>query len=344
MSARRVTLRDVAKLAGVHPGTASRALNDDAVARGLVNANTMAKVLKAAKQLNYQPDPAARSLKTRRSHTVGVLIPDLTNPLFPPIIRGIEDRLAQSGYVVLLGNSDNDAERERFVLDGMMSRRVDGLVLGTARRKDKLIHEIRSHDLPVVLINRVVDDHTVPSVATDDVAGIRMAVSHLVSLGHKRIAHVAGPQDLSTGVGRYRGFMAEMENSSLEATEESIVFVDSFSIVAGFRACKDLLVRNGDVTAIVAANDMLAIGCYQAIRDAGLSCPEDVSVVGFNDMMFTDLLLPPLTSVHFPHYQVGVEAAQMILERITDPSALTKVLFLPPELVVRASTAPAKKG
>ena len=176
MTSRSVTLRDVAKLAGVHPATASRALKEEARARGLVNPDTVARVMRAAKELDYHPDPVARSLKTRRSHTVGVVIPDLTNPLFPPIVRGIEDRLAQSGYVVLLGNTDNDSEREKLVLTSMRSRRVDALVLATARRRYNLLAELNLSDLPVVLVNRVVDDRAIPSVATDDVTGIGMAV------------------------------------------------------------------------------------------------------------------------------------------------------------------------
>lgn len=335
---KRVTLRDVARLAQVHPGTASRALNEQARAKKLVNPETAARVLQVAQELNYNPDPAARSLKTRRSHTVGVLIPDLTNPLFPPIIRGIEDRLAQSGFVVLLGNTDDDPKREKGVLEGMLSRRVDGLVLATAMRRSDIATVIGSEDLPIVLINRVVDDHAFPSVATDDVAGIKMAVAHLASLGHTRIAHLAGPQALSTGANRYRGFLAGMEAAGIPVDPELVVFAESFSHAEGVVRCRELLASRHGCTAIVAANDMLAIGCYQALEESGLTCPEDVSVVGFNDAPFSNRLSPPLSSVSFPHYQVGIEAAQLVLERISDPTAPTKVLFLPPELVVRRST------
>ncbi len=339
MNERSVTLRDVAKRAGVHPATASRALNEETRARGLVNSDTVARVMQAARELNYSPDPVARSLKTRRSHTVGVLIPDLTNPLFPPIIRGIEDRLAQSGYVALLGNTDNDPDREKLVLSGMRTRRVDGLVLATARRRYSVLSELNMGDLPIVLVNRVVEDRALPSVATDDAAGIAMAVTHLVSLGHTRIAHVAGPQELSTGAGRLSGFIMAMEAAGLEVGSESITYAENFSVAAGTKCCRELVAHKLHPTAIVAGNDMLAIGCYQALEESGLKCPTDVSVVGFNDISFSSRLSPPLTSVRFPHYQVGIEVAQLILERIQAPTAPTKVLFLPPELVVRGSTA-----
>ncbi|MGH9067242.1 MAG: LacI family DNA-binding transcriptional regulator, partial [Acidimicrobiales bacterium] len=215
MAADKVTLRDVAGRAGVHPATASRALSPDTT--GLVNAATAERVRQAAEALGYQPDLAARSLKTRRSHTVGVLVPDLTNPLFPPIVRGIEDVLAGAGYVALVGNTDMDDDRERLVLDRMRSRHVDGLILATARRKHPAVVEVASQGLPVVLVNRVVDDHTFASVAADDGLGIRLAAAHLVELGHRSIAHIAGPQGLSTGFGRYRGYLAGLEAHGLEA-------------------------------------------------------------------------------------------------------------------------------
>lgn len=328
----------------MHPGTASRALNEEVAARGLVNDETARRVRDAAKQLDYHPNPAARSLKTRRSHTIGVLIPDIANPLFPPIVRGIEDRLAQSGYVALLGNTDSDLAREQMLLRGMRSRHVDGLILATARRRDALVEEGGDDHAPVVLVNRVTEDHTLPSVSTDDVSGIRMAVAHLVDLGHRHIGHIAGPAEYSTGAGRHRGFVVGMEAAGLLARPDHVVFAERFSISDGLRCARQLLTAPGPLTAVVAANDMLALGCCQAIAEAGLRCPADISVVGFNDMPFCDRVSPPLTSVRFPHYQVGVEAAQLVLERIAQPGAPTKVLFLPPELVVRASSGPPAQG
>lgn len=340
MTTHRVTLRDVALLAGVHPGTASRALNEEDGARRLVNDETAKRVREAASELDYHPNPAARSLKTRRSHTIGVLIPDIANPLFPPIVRGIEDRLAQSGYVALLGNTDNDFEREQMLLRGMRSRHVDGLILATVRRKYASLEGGGAETAPVVLVNRVMEDHTLPSVSTDDVSGIRMAVSHLVGLGHHHIGHIAGPVDYSTGAGRHRGFVVGMQAAGLSVNPDHVVFADRFSIGDGSRCARQLFEAAGPLTAVVAANDMLALGCCQAIEEAGLRCPDDMSVVGFNDMPFCDRVSPSLTSVRFPHYQVGVEAANLVLEQISQPTAPTKVLFLPPELVARASSGP----
>jgi LacI family transcriptional regulator len=335
-----VTLRDVAVRAGVHPATASRALNPET--RILVSEHTARRVLDAAAELGYRPNPVARSLRTRRSHTVGVLIPDLNNPLFPPIVRGLEDRLAAAGYVALIGNTDSDDERERMVFEQMRARHVDGLVVATARLHHPLLAEASRAELPVVLINRLAQDYSFPSVSVDNERGVRMAVAHLSALGHRRIAHIAGPQEMSTGLSRYRGFVTAMESAGLHVDSDLVVFAKAFTVEEGVR-CSRLLLERGAAhagcTAIVAGNDMLAVGCYAALDDAGLSCPEDISVVGFNDMPFIDRLRPPLTTIRFPHYQVGTEAAQLLLERIAEHAGPVKILYLAPELVIRGSTA-----
>ncbi|HZC42045.1 MAG TPA: LacI family DNA-binding transcriptional regulator, partial [Streptosporangiaceae bacterium] len=309
-----VTLRDVAARAGVHPATASRALNPET--RLLVREDTARRVLDAAQTLGYRPNPVARSLRTRRSNTVGVLIPDLTNPLFPPIVRGIEDRLAAAGYVALIGNTDGDDERERIVFEQMRARHVDGFVLATVHLSSALLAEAGRADLPVVLVNRLAEDHSMPSVSADNERGMRLAVDHLSELGHRRIAHIAGPQDVSTGLSRYRGFDAALRAHATATDEDLVVVAKAFSIEEGHRCCRLLLAQGAPFTAIAAGNDMLAVGCYGALEEAGVRCPEDMSVVGFNDMPFIDRLRPPLTTIRFPHYQVGTEAAQLLLERI----------------------------
>jgi LacI family transcriptional regulator len=340
-----VTLKDVAALAGVHPATASRALNRQT--RLLVSGATASRVMAAADSLGYRPNTVARSLRTRRSHTVGVLIPDLTNPLFPPIVRGIEDRLAADGYVALIGNTDSDVERERLVFERMLARHVDGFVCATAHLHSPLLAEAAEAGIPVVLMNRHAEGYGFHTVSADNERGIAMAVEHLVSLGHRRIAHIAGPQDVSTGLSRYRGFVAAMERHGLAVDADLVVTAAVYSLEEGDRCCRALLAAGRGCTAIAAANDMLAIGCYAALEAAGLSCPQDISVVGFNDMPFIDRLRPPLTSVSFPHYQVGSEAGRLILEQIAarpDRGEVTggdegKILYLAPELKVRGSTA-----
>jgi LacI family transcriptional regulator len=333
-----VTLKDVARLAGVHPATASRALNPET--RPLVNEETGRRVLAAAAQLGYRPNAVARSLRTRRSHTVGVLIPDLNNPLFPPIVRGLEDRLEADGYVALIGNTDGDSTRERRITEQMRARSVDGFVLATAHLRNPLFSETAEVGLPVVLMNRIAEDYSLPSVTVDNERGVRMAVAHLVALGHERIGYIAGPQDVSTGLARYRGFQAAMAAAGHEVRPEQVAFANSFSIEEGYRCTSQLLAAGSACTAVAAGNDMLAIGCYAALDEAGMRCPADISVVGFNNMPFMDMLRPPLTTVAFPHYQVGTQAAQLLIEQLNGDEGPVKVLFLAPELITRGSTAP----
>jgi LacI family transcriptional regulator len=332
-----VTLRDVAARAGVHPATASRALSPETSL--LVSEETAARVREAARALGYRPNPVARSLRTRRSHTVGVLIPDLNNPLFPPIVRGLEDRLAEAGYVALIGNTDSDDERERVLFEQMRARHVDGFVLATAHLRSSLLAEAAKAELPVVLMNRMAEDHSFSSVSVDNERGVRMAVSHLAALGHRRIAYIAGPQDLSTGLHRYRGFITAMAANGLPVADDLVCFATAFTVEEGLRGARALLAKPLSCTAIAAGNDMLAVGCYAALDEAELTCPADISVVGFNDMPFIDRLRPPLTTIRFPHYQVGTEAAHLLLERISGHGGPVKILYLAPELVVRGSTA-----
>jgi LacI family transcriptional regulator len=334
-----VTLKDVARLAGVHPATASRALSPET--RLLVSEETAKRVQAAATQLGYRPNTVARSLRTRRSHTVGVLIPDLNNPLFPPIVRGIEDRLAASGYVALIGNTDGNEDRERRVFEQMRARHVDGFVFATARLQNPLLAEAAADGVPVVLVNRVAEDQALPAVTVDNERGVALAIGHLTSLGHQRIGHIAGPQRVSTGLERYRGFCSAMSDAGLEVRDEDVAFADAYSVEAGYRGARQILAAPGGTpTAIAAGNDMLAVGCYRAMEEAGMACPTDVSVVGFNNMAFIDMIRPALTTVSFGHYQEGTEAAQLLIERMNGATGPGKVLFLVPELVVRDSTAP----
>ena len=334
------TLRDVAQLAGVHPATASRALNPQT--RPLVNADTARKVLRAAESIGYQPNPIARSLKTARTSTVGLVIPDLTNPLFPPIVRGIEDVLTEAGYSAWIVNTDNDPAREERQVESLRSRQVEGLIIATARRVHPLLVRLHQQGVRMVLVNRRVDDLDLPSVTADDDAGVRMAVSHLATLGHTRIAHLAGPMTTSTGVARARAFRYAVRDHGLADDPALIVEAAYWSETEGAAALRTLLGRGTAFTAVVAGNDLIALGCYDVFAERGIRCPRDISVIGFNEMPFLDKMNPPLTTVSIPHYEIGGEAARLLLDTIEDPERHARSVLLPPSLVVRGSTgAPA---
>ncbi|HEY9475895.1 MAG TPA: LacI family DNA-binding transcriptional regulator [Mycobacteriales bacterium] len=334
---RRPTLRDVAERAGVHPATASRALNPHT--RELVNDETAKRVIRAARSLGYRPNPIARSLKTSRSASIGVVIPDLTNPLFPPIVRGVEDELGPAGYNAWIVNTDNDPEREGAQVESLRSRQVEGLIVAAARRSHPLLEDFAAEGMPMVLVNRRLDRTDVPAVTADDATGVAVAVRHLVELGHRRIAHLAGPQDTSTGLVRLRAYHQALRDHGLPDDPGLVATCDSWTLAEGARALALLLDRGARFTAVLAGNDLLALGCYDALEERGLSCPEAVSVVGFNDIPFVDRVRPPLTTVRIPHYQIGVEAARMLLEALRDPDRHPRSVLLPVSLVVRQSTA-----
>ena len=261
-----VTLKDVAALAGVHPATASRALNPET--RLLVSEDTATRILAAASSLGYRPNPVARSLRLQAVPQSACCITDLNNPLFPPIVRGIEDRLAADGYVALIGNTDSDDERERLrIRVDAGQEHVDGFVFATAHLRSALLAEAAAAGLPVVLVNRHAEGYGFPSVSVDNERGIAMAVAHLVSLGHRRIAHIAGPQDVSTGLSRYRGFIAAMAQNNLPVDPALVRYAQGYSVEEGDRCCRELLVAGSGCTAVAAANDMLAVGCYSALEE-----------------------------------------------------------------------------
>jgi LacI family transcriptional regulator len=335
---RTPTLRDVAASAGVHVATASRALNPQT--RQLVNADTARRVIRAADKLGYRPNPIARGLKTAKSGTIGVVLPDLTNPLFPPIVRGIEDVLLAHGVSALIVNTDNDAEREAQLVTSLLSRQVEGLVVATALLDHPLLAKLREQRLPLVLVNRRTTGLDAASVTPDDAAGIKLAINHLADLGHVRVAHLAGPRTTSTGVTRANAFLAGCRERGLSADERLLVRCDAWSESEGARAFARLLDSGVEPTAVVAGNDLIALGCYDVLRERSLRCPERFSIVGFNNMPFLDKCSPPLTTIAVAHQQVGHEAARMLLELIDEPDRPARSVLIPPSLVIRGSTAP----
>jgi LacI family transcriptional regulator len=334
------TLRQVADRAGVHPGTVSRALNP--ATQQMVRADTLERVRAAARELQYRTNTIARSLRTQRSLTVGVLIPDLTNPLFPRMMRGIDDALERVQHASLVAYTDGRDERlmERF--ETLRQRGVDGLIVATARHIDPALDRLVASGVPVVQMNRRSSNRSIPAVTADDRTGARQAVAHLAELGHRAIAHVGGPQAHSTGRGRLAGYRAGMRAGGLPVPDGYVALGRAVTIDEGARASAALLAEHPEITAIVAGNDLMALGCYDALRAAGLRCPDDVSVTGFNDMTFADRFNPPLTTIRFDPHEMGTAAVDLLMPRLRGPGEPEGAvrLELETELVVRASTAP----
>ncbi len=336
MVKRKVNIRDVAARAEVHPSTVSRVMNPQT--RTMVSAAVADRITRIASEMGYTRSPLASGLRTGKSYTIGVIIPDLSNPVFPPIVRGIERALGAEGYIAILADSDNSQKGERAIFDSMKSRHIDGMILATARTQDPVVRDCIDTQLPVVLVNRMTDTHDVTEVVNNDELGIELAVSHLIELGHSKIAFLGGPQNTSTGRDRYQAFMDLARHGRFELDPDLCANCAAFGEVAGRSGMLSILDRNKPFTAVVAANDLLALGCYDALTERGLSCPGDVSVTGFNDMPFVDRLSPPLTSLHIQHDELGVQAGNLLLAEIRDRLAPRITVRLDPRLVIRGST------
>lgn len=340
--ARRATIGEVAALAGVHKGTVSRALN--AKTRGQVNPATVLRVQQAVKQLGYVPNIMARGLRTNSSMTIGVVIPDLTNPFFPPIIRGIEEYLAPRGYTALLANTDSNDASERAAYTAMLDRRVDGFIFATGVDDHSLLHEATDSNVFAVLVNRDAIGTDYPLVTGDDETGVAAAVRHLADLGHRSLVHITGDDAISTN--RVRSDAFSRACSSDERLSGVIIPTEDprLSVEAGQQAM-DELIRSGmrGVTAVTAANDQIAIGVLRAMRAHGIACPDDVSVIGFNDIPYAEDLNPALTTVRVPLRELGVEASRLLLAHLEAGAQSPVRVELPVALVLRDSTGPAPR-
>lgn len=333
-SGRSPTLEAVAKAAGVHRSTAARALNPEA--RSLISKEVVARVQNEARRLGYRRDAIAASLRTGRSRMVGVVLPDLHNPVFGQILAGIESALAERGYSVLVSDGGLDPDRQARAVENLIVRRTDGLILATVSRHDPVLTRCLEIGVPTVLVNRAEDLERVTAVVPDDAVGMGLAVDHLRSLGHTKIGHLSGPADISTGKLRTEGFEAAMRRAGLDPT--AVASAKAYSRTAGQAATAELLAKF-DVTAIAASNDLLALGAYLHMREHGLNCPADISIVGHNDMPLVDMTDPPLTTVRIAQFDMGAQAARMLVEEIDRGSATPLTVRTPSELVVRGSTA-----
>ncbi len=333
------TLKALARLAGVHPSTVSRVLNGDPQQR--VSPEVRERIVALARDHGYQPNRLARALRLKRSHVVGTLIPDISNPFFAALFRGIEDALAGQEFSVILANTDDEPAREQRGLDMLRGRQVDGLILATARRCDPAIAALAASGFPFVLVNRHTEPLAANAVVPDDYNGASAAVDHLVALGHRRIAHIAGLDEMSTGHKRRLGYAAALCRHGLPA-DPSLVVTGNYREAGGYEAMRRLLALTEPPTAVFAVNDLAAAGALRALAAAGLHVPDDVSLVGFNDLPTGTS--PRLTTLHVPLHALGVAAAERLLDVLAAPAAPREPVVVPVELVRRESTGPVDRG
>ena len=341
MTPRRVSLREVARLAGVSPGTASRVLSGSDYP---VSESTSARVREAAETLGYVTDFAARALVTGRSSLVGAIVHDITDPYFSGVVRGLQDEAVADGLVVLVGNDDRDADKLEGYLTMMLSQKPAGVVLVGGQVRDpakslrvlRAVERLRAEGVPVAAVGRYELD--IPHVSVDDAAAAECAVAHLIALGHARIAFVAGPLHSMTVEDRHRGYQSALNRAGIPV-DDALVVETPLTLTGGSRAADELVERGESFTAVFATTDEVAFGVISGLRGHGLRVPEDVSVVGMDDVPMASHADPPLTTIRVPARELGCSAWHL-LAAIRDGGDAPEARCVPFDLVVRASTAP----
>lgn len=332
-----VTIRDVAERAKVAVSTVSRVLSD-----GYCSEATRLRVLEAIKELNYRPNQVARSLVRKESRIIGLIIPDITNPFFPALTRGVEDKARAAGYAVLLANTDGNLALEETAFQVLLDQQIDGLIVTSVGRETANLIADAQRRLPVVVMDRTVASQQTHSVMVENVTGARRAVEHLLALGHRRIAYLGGVPGVGTEVDRMNGYTTALESAGLPV-EPELIRSGHFNYEGGYLATKELLSER--FTALFAANDVMALGAMRAINEAGLQIPDEISVVGFDDIPFAQMAFPPLTTVRQPAYEMGAVAAEMLVKirQGQVPTCVQSRIFQP-ELVQRESTGQVKQS
>jgi LacI family transcriptional regulator len=330
-----VTLKELAALAQVHPSTVSRVANHDPKLR--IAPPTRLRIEALLRETEYRPNGVARGLKLRQTLVLAVVIPDITNPFFAALFRGVEDAASPRGYNVLLCNTDGSPARQRSHLQSLHARRVDGVIMASSFLKDPTVRWLRHQGVPYVLVNRFSDEGQDAFVGSDDLVGGRIATEHLVALGHRRVGHLAGKPTVSTGVMRRRGYLAALAEQGLRA-DPRLVVESGYTEDGGAKAAERLLALTDRPTAIFAVTDMTAVGAFGVARRMGLRIPEDVAIVGYNDIPLATRIVPALTTVHVPIHDFGAAAARLLLEQIETGEPSRRRVVFNPELIVRGST------
>ncbi len=330
------TIRDVAKRAGVAPITVSRVMNNS----GYVKPETRRRVEEAAAELHYVPNMLAHSFRSKRTNTLALVLPDITNPFWTTVARGVEDVAGAQGFSVFFCNTDENETKQSRYLAALLRRRVDGVLLAPVTNDGTTVQMLLRQNVGVVVIDRKVKNIEVDTVRGDSIGGAYQLVRHLIDLGHRQIAALSGPANLSVSQDRVAGYAQALNEAGLTIDPSLVTFGD-FTIESGRDRMQALLARRPRPTAIFAGNNFIAAGALTVMREAGLRTPEDISVVVFDDLPDPYVFEPKLTVAVQPAYELGQVAAQRLLQKINHPA--TKMndvcdVILPVQIIIRQST------
>jgi LacI family transcriptional regulator len=332
------TIRDVARLAGVSTMTVSRVVNSS----GYTSTETRARVERAIAELGYVPNALARHLRSNRTRTIALVISDISNPFFTTIARGVEDVAAAHDFAVMFCNTDESESEEMAYLQMLIQRQIDGVLLVPSSNSGASLRLLRSHRVPVVVLDRRVSSPQVDQVRSDSEAGAYQLVRHLIELGHRHIAALSGGRAISTSVDRVAGYQRALAEAGIEV-DNRLVLYGGYGVNGGYRMALQVLKVSPRPTALFAANNFIAFGAIRVLREMGMRVPDDMSVVTFDDLPEEWLIEPFLTVVDQPAYDIGRQAAELLLERLagTAPSKRRSII-LPLELIIRRSSGPPR--
>jgi LacI family transcriptional regulator len=333
----RPTIYDVARLAGVSTATVSRALNGT----GQIAPTTRTAIEGAVERLGYRPNTIARSLVTKSTQTIALLLPDITNPFYAALVSGIQQYALLHDHTMLLCTTEGDPEREEQYLELLHAKQVDGaLVDGLVLPSERIARFVRE-GFPIVCLDRDIDSTSIPLVQVDNRLGGSLATEHLLALGHSRIAHVTGALPLGISEDRLAGYREALAGAGI-AGDDALVAEGRFTEEGGYEATRTLLERSPGFTAVFAANDLSAVGVLNAISESGRRVPDDVSVVGFDDLRLSAFTSPPLTTIQQPAREIAQRATEILFDLTHGKEVRQLRHVLAPTLVVRASTAPPR--
>lgn len=326
------TIKDIARQAGVAPSVVSRALNN----KYGVKETTREIIQKIAQEMDYYPNTAARSLVTRKTGTIGIMMADISEPYYSQIIKGMEYVASQTGYTLLFSNSYESIEHNRVLQKMIFAERVDGLVIvGSNIQEKNFVLTLLEQEILFVLIERNFSDSRVNCVWVDNIEGAYLATKHLIEKGHRKVAHIAGNMYYQVALDRIEGYKKALSEAGISFSEEWVISGNFLSRDA-YEAMKELL--RHQCTAVFVANDAMAYGALQAISEAGLTVPDDISVVGFDDLEFSALTNPPLTTIRQPRYEMGKKSLEILVANLQGDQYEGVKVCLTPELVVRRSS------
>lgn len=331
----KITIKDIARMAEVSTATVSKVVNNKD--KNISDA-TRQKVLRIIKEHNYVPNRVASSMITKKTHSIGLVIPDITNPFFPEIARGVEDVANKFGYHVILCNSDNDISKEISYIEMLQEKMVDGIILTASSRRVADSLDLRKLSVPLITVDRDIEEVKVKGkVIVDNVSGAYEAVCYMFNKGYKRVLHLAGPLTSGPSIDRYEGYKKAHRDMEKELLDE--LFIEGFYTSEwGYEGIIQILKKGIKFDSIFCGNDLIAMGAMKALREHDYKIPKDVGIVGFDDIYMATMIEPQLTTVHQPNYKMGSKAAQLLIDFIEGRTVVNKVEVLKTKLIIREST------